>query len=180
MPLLSIAVISAMGCFLVWAFGALRNARNSVRASWNHVESAISDRAALVTTLVDTVKPQLHPDVAEQLDKAHQRMSSVVGPRGTEAADSTLRSVLEPVLATMPPHVGLDSLKLDLSKANKQIDDAAADYNEKVDVYETARASSGRKLFAEMMGFEKESRFGRLTKDPVAAADSFGLLNAPL
>jgi hypothetical protein len=175
MPLLSIAFISAVGCFLVWAFGALRTARNNVRSSWTVVETALGDRAALLTNLVDTVTPQLRTEVAEQLHKAHFRMSTVAGPRGTEAADTTLRSVLDPVLATMPSHVGLDSLKLDLAKANKTIDDAAADYNEKVDAYETARMSSGRRYFGEMMGFEKESRFGRATKDPMQA-DPLSLL----
>jgi hypothetical protein len=180
MPLLSIAIISALGCFVVWAFGALRTARNQVRATWNVVEASIADRAPLVTNVVDTITPHMRTDVAEQLRKAHERMGTVVGPRGTEAADTTLRSILNPALATMPTYIGIDSMKVDFANANKLIDTAAADYNEKVDGYETARMSNGRRFFAEMMGFEKESRFGRITKEVSAAPDPLTLLNSPL
>ncbi len=179
MPLVSILFISAVGCFLVWAFGALRTARNQVRATWNVVEAALGDRAALVTSLVDKVTPHLDVPAADQLRKAHERMSTVVGPRGTEAADSTLRSVLDPLLASMPAHLGFNELRFEFAKANKTVDEAAGDYNEKVDRYEAARNSNGRRLFAEMMGFEQESRFGRVAKVSVVS-DPLAILNAPL
>lgn len=171
MPLLAILVISGAGCFIVWAFTALRHARDEVRAAWTSVETALGERAALMTRLIEAVSPRLREDVSAQLTTAHQRMSSVVGPRSTEAADVTLRSLLEPVMATMPSGIGLDDLKAELNRINKVIDLAAADYNEKVDAYETVRNSSQRKMFAEMLGFEKESRFGRLLKVDLAPAD---------
>ncbi len=171
MPLLAILVISAVGCFIVWAFTALRNARNDVRTTWTSVETALGERAALVTRLIEAVSPRLREDVSSQLTRAHERMSAVVGPRSTEAADLTLRSLLDPVMATMPSGIGLDDLKADLARVNKVIDAAAADYNEKVDAYETVRNSSQKKMFAEMLGFEKESRFGRAQKQAAALTD---------
>lgn len=172
MPLLAILVISAVGCFIVWAFTALRNARNDVRTTWTSVESALGERAVLVTRLIEAVAPRLREDVSSQLTKAHERMSAVVGPRSTEAADVTLRSLLDPVIATMPAGIGLDDLKAELTRVNKAIDAAAAEYNEKVDAYENARNSSQKKMFAEMLGFEKESRFGRKQKADSVLADA--------
>lgn len=172
MPLLAILAISAAGCFIVWAFTALRNARTQVRTTWNSVDSALGERAIVVTRLVEAITPRLREDVAQQLNRAHHRMSSVVGPRSTEAADITLRSLLDPILATMPPGIGLDDLKVELTRLNALIDQVAADYNQKVDAYESVRTNPKKKMFAEMLGFEKESRFGRLTKSETSVIDS--------
>ncbi len=172
MPLLAILAISAAGCFIVWAFTALRNARTEVRTTWNAVESALGERAVVVTRLVEAITPRLREDVAQQLTRAHQRMSSVVGPRSTEAADITLRSLLDPILTTMPSGIGLDDLKVELTRLNTLIDQTAAEYNQKVDAYESVRTNSAKKMFAEMLGFEKEGRFGRLTKSDASAIDA--------
>jgi hypothetical protein len=130
MPLLAILLISAVGCFIVWAFTALRNARDEVRTSWNEVEEVLGQRAVVVTRLVEAVTPRLREDVSVQLTRAHQRMSSVVGPRSTEAADVALRQLLDPVVSTMPPGIGLDDMKAELTRINERIDQAAAAYND--------------------------------------------------
>jgi hypothetical protein len=164
MPFVIIFLISGTGCFIVWAFKALREARNGVRTTWTALETAIADRTTLATRLVEGVTPHISPDVAERLQRAHERMGHVVGPRGTDAADTTLRSILDPVMAEVPVHLGFEALKGELRNANQKIDDAAVEYNGKVDIYEAVRKSGGKQLFAEYMGFEKESHFGRISR----------------
>jgi hypothetical protein len=161
MPIVVIILITSLACFIVWAFRALRSARNEVRTTWTTLENAIADRTPVVTRMIESLTPFVEPDVAKKLVTAHERMGHVVGPRGTDAADMTLRSILEPTLKSLPTQYGLDGLKLEITTANQKIDDASSLYNAKVELYEAERKSSGKALFAEFLGFEKESYFGK-------------------
>jgi hypothetical protein len=158
-PLVIIVLIATLSSFVAWAFSGLRRARTDVRATWNDVEAAIGARAEVVSKLVSAVTPKLTPTVADKLEKSHARMSHVVGPRGADAADRTLRAQLDPILTSLPSSMGLDGLKAQVISANQLLDDAASTYNEKVAAYETLRNSSKVKVFAETLGFEKESKF---------------------
>jgi hypothetical protein len=167
MPLVLLFILAALGSFLLWAVADLRKARTGVHLAWNEIESAVGERTKLVTNLVTAVTPRLTEEKANQLNKAHERMGTVVGPRSVEAADVTLRNLMGPILETMPASFGLDGLKASILAANGAIDAAAAEYNQKVEIYETSRRSSSKQFVASSLGFAKEHGFRVATTAPV-------------
>jgi hypothetical protein len=159
MPVFAVILLAGVSAFTIWAFNALRTVRSAVRESWTLVEVAVSDRTALISKLADTVIPNLGEPTASQLQRAHERIGTVVGPRSVDSADRTLRNVIDPILDTLPTSLGLDHLKSSIRAANGAIDEAAIAYNENVSKYEATRLNGPLKLVASVMGFEREHQF---------------------
>jgi hypothetical protein len=169
MPAVAIVFLAAVSAVTVWAFRSLRTVRSGVRGTWTELEAAVADRTALVTKLVDAVTPKLSEQASVQLTKAHERMGTVVGPRSVDSADRSLRTIIDPILETLPSELGLDTLKSQIKAANGMIDEAATRYNEQVEKYEATRQSGVFKMVASTMGFEKEYKF-RVDLQPAFAS----------
>ncbi len=157
--IVSMLFIASTSGYLSWVFSSLRKSRNAIRASWHNVESANGQRAELVTQVLAQVGHQLPPIHLDAVKRAHERIATVVGPRGTDHADRQLRAVLDSAWLNSPKTPLTNELQVRCEAANRVVDEAARDYNIKVTHYETLRKKSTHQFLCDLLGFDKESFF---------------------
>jgi hypothetical protein len=165
--------------YVSWAFSSVRKARNFVRTSWNNVETANGQRAEVVTQVIARIGHHLPAEHLDNLRRAHERIATAVGPRGSDHADGQLRLALAAIWDTQQLSADFTECKAKADAANRVVDDVARVYNGHVTDYEKLRKTESRKMVCELVGFDKESYFARATAGSPADSISEIAARAP-
>ncbi|MER3471742.1 MAG: LemA family protein [Chitinophagaceae bacterium] len=186
-PLLIILAIAVI--LLFWGCGSynsLIKQDESVKKSWNYVQSQYQRRADLIPNLVNTVKGEANFERGTLNDviNARARATSVqVDPSKLTAeniqqfqqAQSQLSGALSRLLVTVEQYPNLRAndafrnLQAQLEGTENRIAVARNDFNDQVQQYNTKVRTFPTSIFAGMMGFHPRTGF---TADP-------GSQNAP-
>jgi LemA protein len=165
--LVLIAIVAAVGLWLVLAYNGLVRLRIRVRNAWSQIEVQLKRRYDLIPNLVNTAKGYLkhEREVLENVIRARQVAIDAKGLRQQAQAENQLTQTLRSLFAVAEAYPDLKadrtmaSLMEELTSTENRIGFSRQHYNDSVSAYNTATESFPSTFVARLFRFEPSEFF---------------------
>ena len=163
-----IAIIAAIGFFLVGMYNTLVRARNEVKNAWSQIDVQLNRRHDLIPNLVETVKGYMthERETLEAVTAARQQAVNITGDVEAKArAENQLSQTLRSLFAVSEAYPDLKAnqnflaLQEELASTENKIafsrqyyNDSVLNLNNRIEMFPT-------NIFANMFNFVKEKFF---------------------
>lgn len=165
--LVVVAVLAILAISAVAGYNNLVIINENVNGKWSQVENQLQRRADLIPNLVNTVKGYAaHEQQAIQaVADARAKLTGAKGPAAKAEANGELNTMLSRLLVIVENYPNLKAnqnfraLMDELAGTENRLAVARKDYNESVQVYNTAIRSLPASLYAGAFGFGPQEYF---------------------
>jgi len=162
-----IAILGAIGLWLILAYNGLVRLRIRVRNAWSQIDVQLKRRYDLIPNLVNTAKGYLkhEREVLENVIRARQVAIDAKGLRQQAQAENQLTQTLRSLFAVAEAYPDLKadrtmaSLMEELTSTENRIGFARQHYNDSVSGYNTATEAFPSNIVARLFRFEPSEFF---------------------
>jgi LemA protein len=167
MSLIVLAVLAAIGLFVVTLYNQLVRLRNASESAWSDVDVQLQRRYELIPNLVETVKGYAaHEKTAfDAVTRARSQAMQATTPEAKSAAEGGLSTSLKSLFAIAEAYPELKanqnflSLQAELATLEEAIQNARRYYNAVVRDLNTRCESFPSNFVASSFGFSKKQYF---------------------